>query len=882
MPLHADKPIEWALAYAKRGWPVVPLHTLRPDGNCTCTKAGNCKSPAKHPVTKKGFHSATTDKATIRKWYARFPKANVGIITGTASGLVVLDVDAGEGRDGEDSLNYLSEKHGPLLSTVEGRTGDGGRHIFFAHPGGRIPSKVAIAPGLDVRGDGSFVVAPPSLHASGRRYKWIPERAPGEVGLAPLPPWLIEMLQAPSVTPSGSEDGAPIPEGERNSALASLAGSMRRRGMTEEEILTALLAVNKNRCAPPLDESEVEAIARSIARYSPAGVAGRQTYTTSEQGLTWLRPTKDGTLPVPLTNFTARIVTDIREDDGVEVRHQFEIEAYLNDRKYRFVLPAGRFTGMSWVLEHLGAEALLYPGQSIQDHARAAIQLLSSPIIEHRVYTHLGWRQIGNEWVYIHGAGATGSQGTVPSVEVRLPDPLRLFRLPPPPVGEKLRVAVRASLRLLWTAPPTVTVPILAAIYRAALGTGDFSVHLTGPTGAGKSELAALAQQHYGAGMDSRHLPGSWSSTGNALEGLAFAAKDALLVVDDFAPHGSDQDLHRIHREADRLFRAQGNRSGRLRMRADTSLQPPKPPRGIILSTGEDVPRGQSLRARILVVEIPAGAVNWDVVTKSQQEAAAGLLAAAMAGFIRWAARRHGVLRRVLRQKTLEWRDRAHRKNRHLRAAEMTASLAVALKIMLKFAEEAKAITRKESLTTFRRAWAALLDVAAAQVGHQKASDPVDRFLELVRAAIVSGRAHVADPSGGPPPNPEAWGWRERGSGMNTNHQPMGDRMGWILKNDLYLEPVVSYVVAQRMARDTEDSIAISPQTLRRRLKARGLLRSVEPNRQELTVRRTLEGVRRKVLHISAHDLGLSPNASRPSRPGLNGLDEGSDDNVGL
>src|SRR6185436_13476176 len=112
--------------------------------------------------------------------------------------------------------------------------------------------------------------------------------------------------------------------------------------------------------------------------------------------------------------------------------------------------------------------------------------------------------------------------------------------------------------------------------------------------------LAALAQQHYGAGMDSRHLPASWSSTGNSLEGLAFAAADALLVVDDFAPGGTTADVARMHREADRLLRAQGNRSGRMRMRADATLRPPKPPRGIILSTGEDVPRGQSLRARLL------------------------------------------------------------------------------------------------------------------------------------------------------------------------------------------------------------------------------------------------------------------------------------------
>src|SRR6185503_10786184 len=104
-------------------------------------------------------------------------------------------------------------------------------------------------------------------------------------------------------------------------------------------------------------------------------------------------------------------------------------------------------------------------------------------------------------------------------------------------------------------------------------GSCDFGLQVTGPTGVFKSELAALAQQHFGAGLDARHFPGSWSSTGNALEATAFALKDAIMVVDDFAPCGSTSDVQRLHREADRLLRAQGNHSGRQRMRADSSLR---------------------------------------------------------------------------------------------------------------------------------------------------------------------------------------------------------------------------------------------------------------------------------------------------------------------
>src|SRR5262249_34457909 len=176
-----------------------------------------------------------------------------------------------------------------------------------------------------------------------------------------------------------------------------------------------------------------------------------------------------------------------------------------------------------------------------------------------------------------HAGGATGAAGLPAAIPVSLPEPLAGFRLPAPPDGDVLHDAVRASLGLLGLGPDRATFPLLAAVYRAVLGDTDFSLHLAGPTGCFKSEAAALAQQHFGPGLDARHLPANWSSTGNALEALAFTAKDALMVVDDFCPTGSASDVQRYHREADRLFRGQGNRAGRQRLRADASLRLSKP-----------------------------------------------------------------------------------------------------------------------------------------------------------------------------------------------------------------------------------------------------------------------------------------------------------------
>jgi hypothetical protein len=137
------------------------------------------------------------------------------------------------------------------------------------------------------------------------------------------------------------------------------------------------------------------------------------------------------------------------------------------------------------------------------------------------IFEHTGWRRLGRGWGFLHANGALGADGPIDGVEVSLPGPLTHYRLPAPPQGEKLVMAIQASLRMLRVAPLPITVPRFASIYRAVLGSCDFSTHLTGPTGAGKTELVALVQQHFGAELDARHLPIGWSSTGNSMETLA-------------------------------------------------------------------------------------------------------------------------------------------------------------------------------------------------------------------------------------------------------------------------------------------------------------------------------------------------------------------------
>ena len=476
----------------------------------------------------------------------------------------------------------------------------------------------------------------------------------------------------------------------------------------------------------------------------------------------WHKPTQNGDVDVPLTNFTACIIGDVAEDDGAEVRRRFDIAATLHGRSHHFSVPASQFANMGWAVEQLGAGAIVYPGFGLNDHARTAVQLLSGAIPERCVYTHTGWREVDDGWVFLHAGGAIG---TVPEIIVALPSALTRVALPTPLTGDPLREAIRASLALLDVAPDQVTVPWLSAIYRAVLGDIDFTLYLAGPTGAGKTELAALAQQHFGPTMDSRHLPASWLSTGNALEGLAFQAKDVLLVVDDFAPTGTSSDVQRYHKEADRIFRGQGNQAGRGRMRPDGSLRPAKPPRGLILSTGEDIPRGQSLRARSLFLEPGPNDLDWQRLSKLQQDAAKGRFAMAMAGYLQWLAADYATIHSKLHAETAALRDLLTGDRSHRRTPGIIADLAVGLRYFLRFSVACGAITDAEEQALWERCWTALLAAGAAQATHHQDAEPTWRFLQLLGACLGSGRVHLATTNGDLPENPQAWGWRETSVG---------------------------------------------------------------------------------------------------------------------
>lgn len=581
----------------------------------------------------------------------------------------------------------------------------------------------------------------------------------------------------------------------------------------------------------------------------------RSPYSEKE-GMTWhRRATREGSVTVPLANFTARIVSEVVRDDGAEQSTSIVVAVRLADGTQMdpAEIPANHFTSMNWLMEKLGTRPSISAGMGSKDHLRAAIQHHSSGAVRRVIFTHTGWRKVDGKMVYLHTGGAIGADGSIPGVEVELGGRLADYCLPPVPEGELLRQAIRASLRLLDVVPDSVGVPLLLSTYRAPLGSDPrTTLFLVGRSGSYKTTLAAIAQAHYGAAFHGRHLPEGWSSTANAIEAAAFATADALMVIDDYAPDGTLQDRARVDSTMARIIRGQANGSGRARLRADGSLRPVKPPRGSLITTAEDLPRGHSIRARALICECERGAVDLAVVTEMQSAAERGILAGAMSGYVRWLAPQIEASQRAFPERLAGLRS-AFRSS-HGQTTDAAASLAIAGDTLLAFAQEAGAITKLEAGNLRTRFLLGLAKVSGAQAEFQADADPVRRFSELLPTVFLSGRAHLASIHGTAPANPSRWGWEQVSAGYTgleghttpPTYRAKGERIGWVDDLRIYLDPEGAFATLQRIAGQQGDTLPVSQGVLWKRLLERGLIEPGEEKRH--TKKKTFEGVRHRVV----------------------------------
>ena len=560
---------------------------------------------------------------------------------------------------------------------------------------------------------------------------------------------------------------------------------------------------------------------KNTASGDSSGEVEGNNYEVVDGRLCWAKPQRGGgETMVPLAHFDAQIVEEVTFDDGAETTKSLRIRGTLNDQALPdCVVPAAEFGSMTWVMREWGARAVVCAGQGIPDHIREAIQIRSKPSSRH-VYSHTGWRKTEDGWAYLHNGGAVGAS----NLEVKLDGALSRFQLPEK--AEDVVAAVRLSAALLDVGPDSVTMPLLAAVYLAPLCSilhPDFAVCLVGSTGNLKSELAALAQSHYGD-FSRMTLPGSWSSTDNALEHTLFALKDALCVVDDYAPQPGRYAAQDLQRRAARIIRSVGNGASRARLRADLTQRPERPPRGLMISTGEDLPPGSSIRARLYAVEVERNSLNLAMVTHLQSRR--GRLRHATRAYTEWLRPRIDDFGKRLPNLHKRFRRLFQEAAGHARHPETLASLLLGVHVFSRFAADVGAMSKADGRRLVRRALDVLRAGATEQAEVAADVDVARKFVEVLSNLLAQNKVVLVGPNqtlSASAPGEEAIGWR-------------GDDFAYVVP-DLAKQRVAASL------RDSGEQLALSDRALHRELvRAGAVIPSKSGGRTRATTQRRFGG----------------------------------------
>ena len=561
--------------------------------------------------------------------------------------------------------------------------------------------------------------------------------------------------------------------------------------------------------------------------------------------------------PVRLCNFTAEIEREIIKNDGHETSRYFTVSGRLESGQPMPTVdvPASEFNSLDWLTTAWGASPQIAVGSRFKDHVAAAIKEHSDPELV-KLCQHIGWVQHSDELIYLTASGGIGVNGLNEEARCELQGALADFNLPDPVDPRTLDLSeILAGFRDVHK--DGIGLLLLGTAMRATLCQyipATFSVYMQGTTGTYKSALAGVLQSFWGIKFDGAHLPANWSSTSNANEKVAFLAKDALLVVDDFIARGTRSEVAKMHANAERLLRAQGNQAGRGRLTSKAELRNAFYPRGLILATGEDVPNGRSLQARLVYMNVALGAINIVELTELQRLAKMGELTKIMSSFLQWLASeaKDGQLTQLI-ELALEC-DRGNiGKSGHARTQDNLANLLTGLRIFLHFCEEVGEIGAPETEGFMDHATETARRLVTLQASLDHESSDAQRFIELIQIAVSSGKAHIECCSGGNPENSRALGWREVDTGTFRRIEAMGSRIGWVDGETLYLSPGASLSAIKSISSALDNHFGSSERAISKSLREAGLLSRCDKGRN--TTKVSILGVRPNVYAFKIADV---------------------------
>ena len=467
-------------------------------------------------------------------------------------------------------------------------------------------------------------------------------------------------------------------------------------------------------------------------------------YSVNEHGeLCYTKKERDEEITVKLASFVCLIAEERKLDNGQD---EPTLQFHIKGRAAWSALPsfdigAREFQAMNWPLEKWGTRANIVPGQAVKDKLRYAISAASDARIRRvSVFTHTGFRKINGTWAYLYHGGAIGAD----SVQVDLSgDGLESFVLEEAP-GISPVDALRGSLSLRSCMSDRVALPLLAYAYLAPLCSflmdaacpPAFTVFLKGRTQTRKTTAAVLCQQHFGATFSSRRLPASFEDTANSIRAKAFALKDAVLLVDDAHPAASPKERDKLADTVNALASAWGERKGRGRCGADGRNTATRPPRGLGLLTGEDLPgTNESALSRFFIVEVGAGDVPaGDKLTAVQRLGETGVFCQAMRGYVEWLAGQGDALPDTLRAMFTEYRVEAMKRGGlRDRLYETVAHLRIGIEMLARYAVTISALTTEDAEKLRAASLACFYSLATAQTADIAEEAPSTMFIEALR-----------------------------------------------------------------------------------------------------------------------------------------------------
>jgi len=724
--------------------------------------------------------------------------SNIGWLLGITP-RPIADVDL----DCPEALAVSTLISGPKTQRIAGHKSNPNSHYFFELPDEcdttkfqdplrkKDEGKKMI---VELRGKGCQTIVPPSRHAdTDEIYEWTKKGSFGTTTYSDLLRWASKVAAAGLLVRYWNA---------RVSGRLALIGMLARAKWPEEETREFVKAVIK--IADPDDYKEVSAnVTNCYHRVEGDAEAfgfpkliellgdnGKLIVETVAKWLCLERPESDhrgerfivekGELCAvhweqkgrgeekewvrtlePLANFSATIVKQVVLDDGVTTVHAHVVNGTLwNGRKLPEVrVLATEFPTMAWVAKEWTVYgASLRPGLGLKDRLRAGIEFLSSdPSFEH-VYTHTGWVKLETGWAFLHAGGALNG---VAQVDLGPPE-LSWYKFPDDG-GAGITTpaeAMRDSLALLDVAPDAVTVPLWAGMYRAPLASLlplNFSIWSSASTGNLKTTLAALFLCHFGD-FNLTRVPANWSSTANALEKRAFIMQDVPLVIDEYVP-ATSKDARELEEKAARLIRAQGNLTGRARLRADLTERAGNPPRGLIISTGEGRPLRESLTARTIVIEPDRDAVDLEKLSAAQKRT--GYLRYAMRGYIEWLAPQIDTLKTELAKLLESERAKLTEKGSHLRVPETIASVKIGAEMAVRYAIECGALNNEKAVELRKRVDDALAETVKEHAKRVAEENPARRYLRVLAAALAAGQAIMAHKDSDIFPEAPIVGWQD-------------------------------------------------------------------------------------------------------------------------